>query len=125
MVNYFETKAKESNASPLRIVRLSNKDANIRNYQFSTQEEEKPARAAYLSMIMRNLNKNTIVIADGGAGTNIKGFRYQLWCSARETGVRCISVFCVSSKEACKQRNSKRQGSENGLKDEEPYEEET
>lgn len=125
MINYFEKKAKETNASSLRIVRLSNKDANIRNYQYSTQKEEKPARAAYLSMVMRNLNKNTIVVADGGAGTNIKGFRYQLWCSARETGVRCISVFCVSDKDACKERNSKRQQSDNGLEDEEPYEKET
>ena len=87
---------------------LRNKDVNIQQSQFATQTAEKPARAAYLSLVMRNLSKNTIVIADGGAGTNIKGFRYQLGCAAREFGVRCISVLCVSSPAVCMQRNQSR-----------------
>jgi protein KTI12 len=108
-------------STPLRVIRLCNKDVNIRPSQFSTQKLEKPARAAYLSLVTRNLSRQTIVIADGGAGTNIKGFRYQLWCAARETGVRCVSVLCVSNKEQCKRRNDKRRAEG----DEQAYDEET
>jgi protein KTI12 len=111
----------DTNGTPMRVVRLCNKDVNIRPIQFSTQKLEKPARAAYLSLVTRHLSKNTLVIADGGAGTNIKGFRYQMWCAARETGVRCISIFCVASKENCKRRNDKRRAEG----DEQAYDEET
>lgn len=110
-----------SNGTPLRVVRLCNKDVNIRPSQFSTQKLEKPARAAYLSLVTRSLSRSTLVVADGGAGTNIKGFRYQMWCAARETGVRCISIFCVASKEVCKKRNDQRIAEG----DEQAYDEET
>lgn len=106
---YFEEQCKGEHSN-MRVIRLSDKDVNIRHDQYSSQKLEKPARAAYLSLIMRNLSKNTIVIADGGAGTNIKGFRYQLWCAARETGIRSASVLCVARPEICKQRNSRRLG---------------
>jgi protein KTI12 len=101
-----------SPSTTLRIIHLQNKDANIHQSQFSTQIQEKPARAAYLSLVMRNLAKNTIVIADGGAGTNIKGFRYQMWCAAREVGVRSLSILCVARPEICRERNKARQGRE-------------
>lgn len=58
----------------------------------SAQAREKPARASYLSAAMRALSQDRIVLADAGAGTYIKGFRYQLWCAARESGVRCVTV---------------------------------
>jgi len=50
------------------------------------------ARAAYLSAVRRALSTSAIVIADGGAGLNIKGSRYELWCAARELGLRCATV---------------------------------
>ncbi|WFD37047.1 kti12, chromatin associated [Malassezia cuniculi] len=36
------------------------------------------ARAAYLSSVRRAVSPTRVVIADGGAGTHIKGFRYEL-----------------------------------------------
>lgn len=36
------------------------------------------------------------MIADGGAGLNIKGSRYELWCATRELGLRCATV-CIQS----------------------------
>lgn len=95
-------------SSTFRIVHLTNTEANVDRKAFHTQIKEKPARSAYLSLVMRSIAKDAIVIADGGAGTNIKGFRYQLWCAAREVGVRFASVLCASTPEACKRRNTDR-----------------
>lgn len=36
------------------------------------------------------------MIADGGAGLNIKGSRYELWCATRELGLRCATV-CIQA----------------------------
>ena len=58
----------------------------------TAQRTESRARAAYLSSVRRAIAPTRIVIADGGAGTHIKGFRYELWCAARELGVRCATV---------------------------------
>ncbi|CAE6500436.1 unnamed protein product, partial [Rhizoctonia solani] len=51
---------------------------------------EKPARSALLSAIVRDLSKNTILIVD--SLNYIKGFRYQMYCAAREVGVRVATV---------------------------------
>ncbi|PWN41116.1 KTI12-domain-containing protein [Ceraceosorus guamensis] len=75
---------------------------------YTLQATEKPARAAYLSLVVRHLTRDTIVIADGGAGTNIKGFRYQLWCAAREAGVRFACVFVSAKRDECEERNLQR-----------------
>lgn len=56
------------------------------------QRDEGRARAAYKSKVRGALDPSTIVIADGGAGTHIKGFRYELWCATRELGLRCATV---------------------------------
>ncbi|WFD31026.1 kti12, chromatin associated [Malassezia sp. CBS 17886] len=57
------------------------------------------ARAAYLSAVRRSLNKRTIVIADGGAGLNIKGYRYELWCATREMGLCCATLYVACTPE--------------------------
>ena len=61
----------------------------------AAQRTESRARAAYMSAVRRALAPNTIVIADGGAGMNIKGYRYELWCAVRELGLRCATVSCI------------------------------
>ncbi|SOV06602.1 related to KTI12 - Elongator associated protein [Ustilago sp. UG-2017a] len=93
---------------PNRVVIVSDHDVHVARSAYSSQRTEKPARASYLSAVTRALGKDTIVIADGGAGLNIKGFRYQLWCAAREVGVRCLSVHIHAPPQVCKFWNSKR-----------------
>lgn len=93
---------------PNRVVIVSDHDVHVSRSAYSSQRTEKPARASYLSAVTRALGKDTIVIADGGAGLNIKGFRYQLWCAAREVGVRCLSVHVHAPPQVCKFWNSKR-----------------
>lgn len=51
---------------------------------------EKPQRGALFSAVQRNLNSDTIVIADGL--NYIKGFRYQMYCLAREVSARVATV---------------------------------
>lgn len=81
-----------SSSIPTKISIISDASVHSSKSIYSNQLKEKPARASYLSAVMRSIDQNTITIADGGAGTNIKGFRYQLWCAARELRVRCLSV---------------------------------
>lgn len=56
---------------------------------------EKPARAALFSAVQRSLAKEAIVIVD--AMNYIKGSRYQMYCEAREVGVRTCTVSAAST----------------------------
>lgn len=91
-----------------RVVIVSDNDIHASRSVYASQRTEKPARASYLSAVTRALGRDTIVIADGGAGLNIKGFRYQLWCAAREVGVRCLSVHVHAPAAVCRYWNGKR-----------------
>lgn len=61
---------------------------------------EKPARAALFTAATRSLNPSTITILD--SANYIKGFRYQLYCAAREAGVRVATVHPVAPPNKCK-----------------------
>lgn len=51
---------------------------------------EKPARATLFTSLNRQLSEDTILIID--AMNYIKGFRYQIYCAAREAGIRTCTV---------------------------------
>lgn len=51
---------------------------------------EKPARAALFAAMQRQMGRDTILIVD--ALNYIKGFRYQLYCAAREFKLRVCTV---------------------------------
>ena len=51
---------------------------------------EKPARATLFAAIQRQMDHDTILIVD--ALNYIKGFRYQLYCAAREFKLRVCTV---------------------------------
>lgn len=51
---------------------------------------EKPARAALFTAMQRRMGQDTILIVD--AMNYIKGFRYQMYCAAREMKVRVCTV---------------------------------
>lgn len=60
---------------------------------------EKPARGALFSAMQRQMGQDTILIVD--SLNYIKGFRYQMYCAAREMKIRVCTVsritpsFCV------------------------------
>jgi tRNA uridine 5-carbamoylmethylation protein Kti12 len=57
--------------------------------------QEKTARATLFTAITRHIARDTILIVDGM--NYIKGFRYQLYCKAREAGVR-VATVCNGSR---------------------------
>lgn len=56
----------------------------------SDSHSEKPARGALFTAVQRALALDKIVILD--SLNYIKGFRYQLYCAARESKVRICTV---------------------------------
>lgn len=51
---------------------------------------EKPARGALFTAMQRQMGQDTILIVD--AMNYIKGFRYQMYCAARELKLRVCTV---------------------------------
>ena len=75
-----------------------------RNVAYRDARMEKIARQTLLSTVERNLRSNgPHVILD--SMNLVKGFRYQLWCIARENACRCVTVFCADSREVVTSRN--------------------
>ncbi|PWZ03166.1 chromatin associated protein KTI12 [Testicularia cyperi] len=108
-----------------RVVIVSDADIHVPRTAYSSQRTEKPARASYLSAVTRALGRDTVVIADGGAGLNIKGFRYQLWCAAREVGVRCLSILVHTHPDVCRSWNQQRRAGDQHATHEAAYDDET
>ncbi|CAD6918885.1 unnamed protein product [Tilletia controversa] len=106
--NFEQRLSPTSTSTPRRLLTISDNTVHTPRSAYAAQTLEKPARASYLSAVSRGLGKDVVVLADGGAGLNIKGFRYQLWCAAREQGVRCVTLHVYASPEECKRRNAAR-----------------
>ncbi|KAJ6231572.1 protein kti12 [Anaeramoeba flamelloides] len=64
-------------------------------------------RGSFKSTVNRALSGNTLVIADGING--IKGFRYELYCSARELGTTFCLLYCTTSPEIVREWNNTRE----------------
>lgn len=62
--------------------------------------QEKSARAALFTAVQRMINKDTILVVDGM--NYIKGYRYQLYCAAREMQVRVCTVRTLHLLFLCK-----------------------
>lgn len=57
---------------------------------------EKPARASVFAAVQRALGPDNLVICDGL--NYIKGYRYQMYCAAREAKARPLTVGVVCSR---------------------------
>ncbi|TIB70763.1 chromatin associated protein KTI12 [Wallemia mellicola] len=68
---------------------------------------EKPARGAVYAAVERYLDKNTIVICD--APNYIKGFRYQLYCTAREVGALNMTLWTIATPDQARELNGQRE----------------
>ncbi|URD77118.1 Chromatin associated protein KTI12 [Musa troglodytarum] len=67
---------------------------------------EKNLRGVLRSEVDRSLSKSSIIIVD--SLNNIKGYRYELWCLARASGIRYCVVFCDTDEDSCREWNRKR-----------------
>jgi len=69
-----------------KVVVLSDDSLNIDRSSYNESRLEKPARAALFAAVQRQMGQDTILIVD--SLNYIKGFRYQLYCAAREFKLR-------------------------------------
>ncbi|KAH7875251.1 chromatin associated protein KTI12 [Lentinula edodes] len=81
---------------------------DIKRSAYDNSAAEKPARGALLTAIIRLLSPNNILIVD--APNYIKGFRYQIYCAAREMKVRVATVYVLTPQEQCRNWNKLREG---------------
>ncbi|XP_062229807.1 protein KTI12 homolog isoform X2 [Phragmites australis] len=68
---------------------------------------EKNLRGVLRSEVDRSVSRDSIIIVD--SLNNIKGYRYELWCLARASGIRYCVLFCDTEVDHCRDWNSKRQ----------------
>jgi protein KTI12 len=67
---------------------------------------EKNTRGALKSLAERSLSRGTVVIFD--SLNNIKGYRYELWCIARQAATRYCMVHVDTPTEMCRTWNAAR-----------------
>lgn len=70
-------------------------------------KSEKLARGAIFTAVQRQMGQDTILIVD--ALNYIKGFRYQMYCAAREHKLRVCTVFVAATHALCREWNEKRE----------------
>lgn len=70
---------------------------------FNNFKEEKEARSAIRSAVQKLLKKNVVVICD--SLNYVKGFRYELFCLAKNAQTTYAVLFCNASREICKTLN--------------------
>ncbi|KAI0675171.1 chromatin associated protein KTI12 [Trametes maxima] len=90
-----------------KVVVVSDDSLNIPRSVYSDGRAEKPARAALFTAVQRQMGQDTILIVD--SMNYIKGFRYQMYCAAREHKLRVCTVFVVATHEQCKEWNKSRE----------------
>ncbi|KAJ7188361.1 chromatin associated protein KTI12 [Mycena filopes] len=85
---------------------VSDESLNIPPSAYDDSRAEKPARGALFTAIQRLMGQDTVLIVD--APNYIKGFRYQLYCAAREMKLRVCTVYVVATPELCREWNASR-----------------
>lgn len=77
-----------------------------RNQSYANMPSEKNLRGVLRSEVDRSLSKDSVIIVD--SLNNIKGYRYELWCLARASGIRYCVVYCNVKEAVCRKWNEER-----------------
>lgn len=77
-----------------------------RNQSYANMPAEKNLRGVLRSEVDRSVSRDSIVIVD--SLNSIKGYRYELWCLARASGIRYCVVFCDVEETHCRKWNEER-----------------
>ncbi|KAJ7703286.1 chromatin associated protein KTI12 [Mycena rosella] len=85
---------------------VSDESLNIPPSAYDDSRAEKPARGALFTAIQRLMAQDTVLIVD--APNYIKGFRYQIYCAAREMKLRVCTVYVVATPDLCREWNASR-----------------
>lgn len=89
----------------LSVIIVNDESLGIDRADFSDARREKAARGLLFSAVERHLSKTCIVICD--ALNYIKGFRYQLSCSAKALGTPHCLVHIGCPVEQCRKWNAR------------------
>ncbi|BEJ02508.1 hypothetical protein CcaverHIS631_0703030 [Cutaneotrichosporon cavernicola] len=81
------------------VVVVDDTGCHVSRSAYDDSKTEKPARAALFTAGTRSLRPDTITILD--SANYIKGFRYQLYCAAREAGVRVATIRVAAPPGKC------------------------
>lgn len=68
-----------------------------KNEYFSDSQKEKLVRSNAKSEALRMLNKDDVVIVDGG--NYIKGYRYEIFCASKASRTTQCTVYCAITKD--------------------------
>ncbi|KAI0779389.1 chromatin associated protein KTI12 [Fomes fomentarius] len=91
----------------LKVVIVSDDSLNLSRTVYNDGRAEKPARASLFTAMQRQMGQDTILIVD--SMNYIKGFRYQMYCAAREHKLRVCTVFVVATHDQCRDWNASRE----------------
>jgi len=73
---------------------------------YSSPHNEKAGRSAIRASVERHLTSSRILLVD--YLNDIKGYRYEMWCRAREVGTTYCVVYCEVARERCVEWNGRR-----------------
>ncbi|EIN11621.1 chromatin associated protein KTI12 [Punctularia strigosozonata HHB-11173 SS5] len=90
----------------LKVVVVSDDTLSLPRSVYNDSRSEKPARGALFTAAQRAMGRDTILILD--SLNYIKGFRYQIYCAAREFKVRMCTLYVVATHEHCRTWNAAR-----------------
>ncbi|KAL9705159.1 hypothetical protein quinque_008677 [Culex quinquefasciatus] len=68
-----------------------------KNEYFRDSQKEKLVRSSVKSHVLRLLNKNDLLIIDGG--NYIKGYRYEIFCASKSSRTAQCTVYCAITKD--------------------------
>ncbi|WVQ80401.1 hypothetical protein IAT38_002506 [Cryptococcus sp. DSM 104549] len=104
----FETRlADPSYEGPsLKVVVVDDEGSHVPRSTYDSSAQEKPGRASLFSNVNRSLGPETITIVD--SANYIKGFRYQMYCAAREAHVRVCTIHVVAPPNKCSEWHERR-----------------
>ncbi|XP_016899904.2 protein KTI12 homolog [Cucumis melo] len=91
-----------------------------RNKSYANMPAEKNLRGVLRSEVDRSVSKDSIVIVD--SLNSIKGYRYELWCLARGTGIRYCVLYCDVEETDCRKWNEERREKEEASYDDKIFE---
>ncbi|XP_010554291.1 PREDICTED: protein KTI12 homolog [Tarenaya hassleriana] len=77
-----------------------------RNQNYANMPAEKNLRGVLRSEVDRSVSRHSILVVD--SLNNIKGYRYELWCLARATGIRYCVLYCDVDEDHCRRWNKER-----------------
>ncbi|KAL3107859.1 hypothetical protein niasHT_017091 [Heterodera trifolii] len=94
----------------LHIVSDRTNESNFSPLIYGDPKKEKQLRSALRAKVQRLLHRKSLVICD--STNHIKGYRYELFCLAKNTQTRYAVLHCKASPATCKWLNGQRTDNE-------------